>query len=189
MLASTHLTEDESPPVVLSLGLWPGWMSCSRQQSSQQPLLICTPAQPMWMQMHSHVVTTLQLPSRRRRGRGERLLLLSARLSGRCKRASPEITFNRRHEQEFPSGRLVHLPGIQRFHVLTFLPSPFPITCLRRNQRSSVNLQKWLLVVASVTGTTLLSKIYKQLSIIQSIVIITRAFPDLHASCYYIFFR
>ena len=55
------LNESSPPPIVLSLGIWPsGWMPCSRQQSSQQALLIWTPAWPTWMEMHSRMVATGQ---------------------------------------------------------------------------------------------------------------------------------
>lgn len=48
------LKESSPPPRVLSDGIWPsGWMPCSRQYSSQQALPICTPAWPMWTEMHS----------------------------------------------------------------------------------------------------------------------------------------
>jgi len=48
------LKESSPEPTVASLGICPsGWIPCSRQYSSQQAFPICTPACPMWMDMHS----------------------------------------------------------------------------------------------------------------------------------------
>jgi hypothetical protein len=62
MLAGARLREEGVEGVVahtdgLSDGIWPsGWIPCSRQYSSQQPLPIWTPAWPVWMEITSRIV-------------------------------------------------------------------------------------------------------------------------------------
>ena len=52
------LKESSPPPTVLSEGMVPsGCMPCSRQYNSQHAFPIWAPAWPMWIEIHSLMVT------------------------------------------------------------------------------------------------------------------------------------